>query len=108
MSVEDREALDRVFPVAEMSHSLFAYYFYVASLFVAAGETEIAVDMCNLALSFALPGDEVEELWKKVVHCNAELGKYDEAFMALLDCPLFRLCVPKLPANVWRLITHCE
>ncbi len=99
MSVEDREALDRVFPVAEMSHSLFAYYFYVASLFVAAGETEIAVDMCNLALSFALPGDEVEELWKKVVHCNAELGKYDRSLHGAARLPIVSIVRPQTPCE---------
>jgi hypothetical protein len=88
----DRESLNRVLSYdGDKPPRLYTYYAHVAGLFDDVGELDMVVELCNLALGAATAEDDVEGLWKKVVQYNADLGQFEDAFMALIDCPYHHL-----------------
>lgn len=89
MHSPDADGLASVIPETLDMNSLHDYYKHVASLLDK--DSINAITFCHLAIETAPPGEDTKELWTKIFRGNVSLGRYEEAYMALVTTPHFSL-----------------
>lgn len=92
MIPEDVEAMTGVLPAGGVLSSEFAFYLHAASLFKESGVVKYEVTFTQLALSVA-PEVDVAPLWTGVIRGYIELGRFSDAYAALVSCPYEKQCV---------------
>ncbi|KAI0334875.1 hypothetical protein GY45DRAFT_1317953 [Cubamyces sp. BRFM 1775] len=88
---EDQQALAGVLPSEKLFPTQFDFYLHVADLFKAALSTYHDVSFTQLALSVAPPGLDTMALWHSVIKGLTDLGRYEDAYTALVSAPYERL-----------------
>lgn len=87
MSQEDREALLVVVPSARVFDSPFAFYIHASEMFKNHLLVYYEVRFAQLAISTAPPGVDTSTLWYTVIKGYLDLGRYDDAYAALMATP---------------------
>ncbi|KAM0756678.1 hypothetical protein T439DRAFT_309129 [Meredithblackwellia eburnea MCA 4105] len=91
--LDESSGMSHVLPLS-VRGSLGLYYRHVSSLFAEHGVHSSVVKFATLALDVLEDEDEIlrseatlKELWFKIFKSNAAMGKYEEAYVALMATP---------------------
>jgi hypothetical protein len=88
LSADDKDALEVLVPDLENDDTQYAYYTHVAELFEISENGNGVLLFCNRALEVARTNHDTQHVWKKVIQCSAELGLFEDAYAALVECPI--------------------
>lgn len=84
---DDQGALGGVLPGAENFRTEFDLYLHAAELFRDAGATAHEVSFAKLAISHAPTGGDTSALWQSLIRGLTDLGRHENAYMALVSTP---------------------
>jgi nuclear pore complex protein Nup160 len=87
LTQEDRDALLVVMPSARAFDSAFTFYIHVSEMFKNHLLVYYEVVFAQLAISVAPPNVDTSSLWYSVIKGYLDLGRYDDAYAALIATP---------------------
>jgi hypothetical protein len=98
---EDRETLESILTNPGSIDSLFLYYSDLASRF---GHLDLvtAAKYARQALDNSPANAITRSLWEMVIQTKTQLCLFEDAYLALMECPLLDLYSPSLPRHISR------
>jgi hypothetical protein len=87
LTQEDREALLDVMPSARVFDSSFTFYIHASEMFKNQLLVYYEVLFAQLAISTAPANIDTSSLWYTVIKGYLDLGRYDDAYAALMATP---------------------